>query len=386
MPTNPTETDRFTGKGGESSDTPLTPGDRNLPFVTIDDERHYVVTDLDRMPPFLMAIVSDTDQWMFLSSTGAVTAGRRTAATALFPYETDDRLHRLGGLNGPATAIRIVGADVDDIWRPVADRPTATRRRALYKSVAGDAVVFEEHDETSGLTFRYRWASSDRFGFVRTAVLTNHGTARRHIEVVDGLRNILPHGLDPNLYLPMSNLTNAYKRSELIDSDLRLAVYSLESLLTDKAEPSQALRSTTVWSVGLEGSSVSLHPDATERLDDGAIASDRLVTGMPGAYFLRSTILLDPGESEGWSIVADVGLDQPAVASLIRDLDRMPTKDRALSESIRRGTLSLTEIMARADALQCTGDEIATAHHVSNVTYNVMRGGIPMDGYAVETG
>ncbi|MFC2153778.1 hypothetical protein ACFLQ7_04020, partial [Actinomycetota bacterium] len=137
MPTNPTETDRVTGKGRGSSDTPLTPGDRDLPFVTIDDERHYMVTDLDRMPPFLMAIVSDTDQWMFLSSTGAVTAGRRTAATALFPYETDDRLHRLGGLNGPATAIRIVGDDVDDIWRPVADRPTATRRRVLYKSVAG---------------------------------------------------------------------------------------------------------------------------------------------------------------------------------------------------------------------------------------------------------
>ena len=40
-------------------------------------------------------------------------------------------------------------------------------------------------------------------------------------------------------------------------------------------------------------------------------------------------------------------------------------------------------MMAPADALQRTGDRIATAHQFSNVTYNVMRGGVPINGYLI---
>ena len=87
------------------------------PFVDRDGERWYTVHDVDRMPPFLMSIVSDGDRWMFLSSSGGVTAGRRDATQALFPYETDDRLHDLGGLNGPATTIRVL--DDGDEWHPM---------------------------------------------------------------------------------------------------------------------------------------------------------------------------------------------------------------------------------------------------------------------------
>ena len=362
----------------------LAPDHQGHPFVTIDDERYYVVANVDHMPPFLMSIVSDGDRWMFLSSSGAVTAGRRNADHALFPYETDDRLGHLGGLNGAATAIRVVGGDVDDIWRPVTGIPTTTRRRTLYKSVVGDSVVFEEHDEATGLTFRYRWTSSDRFGFVRTAELSNDGATRSVVEVRDGLRNILPHGLDRSIYLPMGNLANAYKRSELIDPGLRMAVYSLESLVTDRPEPAEALRATTTWSTGMDGASVSLRPDTADLFDSFVHPEGSLVTGMPGAYFLCATVELEAGATETWTIVSDVGLDQPAVTALIRDLRLMPDEAGDLEASTRQGTQSLREIMARADALQCTGDEIATAHHFSNVTYNVMRGGVSMDGYLVE--
>ena len=40
--------------------------------------------------------------------------------------------------------------------------------------------------------------------------------------------------------------------------------------------------------------------------------------------------------------------------------------------------------MATADGLQTSGDELATAHHLANVLFNVMRGGVPVDGYRVE--
>lgn len=354
-------------------------------LIEIDGVTYYTVPDVDRMAPFLMSVVSDGDRWMFISSTGGVTAGRRDVAGALFPYETDDRLHHLAGVNGPVTAMRIVGDDGDAIWRPTTGRCGAHRVRTLYKSVVGDVVVFEEIHEATGLTFRYRWSSSDRFGFMRTATLENSGNARAKVKLIDGLRNLLPHGLDPSIYLPMGNLSNAYKRSELIDPDLRFAVYSLESLLTDRPEPAEALRATAVWSVGLEAATVSLDPDGVRAFEMGrGDGGGSLVTGLPGAYFLMGTLDLEPGDSRTWHIVADVALDHRALAARKRELLSLTDPSAVLVASERQSSRSLVEIMARADGLQCTGDEIATAHHFSNVTYNVMRGGVALDGYRVD--
>ena len=245
--------DRDPGAEGNNARPPL---DRHADpescgLVLIDGTSYYAVPDVDRMPPFLMSIVSDGDRWMFLSSSGGLTAGRRDASRALFPYETDDRLHLLAGLSGPVTAVRVQNGSSDGVWHPMLDKPRASSRRILYKSVIGDSVILDEVDTAIGLRFRYRWMSSDQYGFIRTSTLLNEGDRPVVVDLIDGLRNILPHGLDPAMYLPRGNLTNAYKRGELIDPSTRLAVYSLESLVTDEAEPAQALRATVAWSTGL---------------------------------------------------------------------------------------------------------------------------------------
>jgi hypothetical protein len=36
----------------------------------------YCISNYDRLPPFLMSVVSDSDHWMYLSSGGGITAGR----------------------------------------------------------------------------------------------------------------------------------------------------------------------------------------------------------------------------------------------------------------------------------------------------------------------
>ena len=55
---------------------------------------YFKITNVDAMEPFFMNVVSGTDLWTFMSSNGGITAGRRSADWALFPYETDDREHR----------------------------------------------------------------------------------------------------------------------------------------------------------------------------------------------------------------------------------------------------------------------------------------------------
>ncbi len=362
-----------------------TPGVAARPIdglVEIGGIGYYAVPDIDRMPPFLISIVSDGDRWMFVSSTGALTAGRGNAAGALFPYETEDRIHDAAGVAGPATAV-CVGSR-KGVWTPFSGTPGDTVRRNLYKSVVGDTIIFEEHVLDLRLTFRYRWASCDRFGFVRTSSITNDGDRAVRADLVDGLLHLLPSGLDPAVYQRMSSLTNAYKRSEVIHAPGRLAVYSLESQVVDRPEPAEVLRASVAWSIGLDGAQVSVSPDMLTEFCNGLPPrGSTLLTGRRGAYLLRHTVDLEPGEAAEWRIVADVAQDQLDVAQLRRLLETGDDLAATLDASLHAASGELVGIMAPADALQRTGDRVATAHQFSNVTYNVMRGGVPRAGYQI---
>lgn len=362
---------------------------RSSGLEEFDGEQWYTVADVDRLEPFLMSVVSDGDCWMFVSSNGALTAGRGDATQALFPYVTDDRLHASAGRVGPATRLRIdrTGSDgPDPLWVPGEPRPAPGTRRFVSKSVVGDSVVFEEHRTDLGIVFRTRWSTSAQFGFVRTATLVNVGSEPVRVDVLDGLLDVVPYGLDPTLYQRLSNLANAYKRSELVDD--RLAVYTLETPVSDQAEPEEVLRATVVWSAGLDGF-VDLDERAIERFETGERppSAGTLVTGRPGAYLLRGALELTPGASASWHIVADVGRTQSDVVAL-RDRLQASTTDAvtAVLDGTQQTAQRLSEIMAMADARQLTGDAVSCAHHVANVTYNVMRGGIPLDGYRIDVG
>ena len=58
------------------------------------------IRSADRMAPFLTTLASGSDHWGFISSRGALTAGRRNVDQALFPYRTVDRIHDAEGSVG----------------------------------------------------------------------------------------------------------------------------------------------------------------------------------------------------------------------------------------------------------------------------------------------
>jgi len=39
-------------------------------FVDLGGERCYVIRNVDRMPPFLVSVISSADHWLFVSSSG----------------------------------------------------------------------------------------------------------------------------------------------------------------------------------------------------------------------------------------------------------------------------------------------------------------------------
>ncbi|NND75888.1 MAG: hypothetical protein HKN44_12860 [Ilumatobacter sp.] len=352
---------------------------------SVDGTDYYRISGVEHMEPFLMTVVSDTDLWMFVSSTGALTAGRVDADHALFPYETDDRVHRAAGLAGPVTVIARVVDGRREIWRPFWSERTVSCTRAIEKSVLGDRVVFEEHNERWGLRFRATWAPSDAHGWVRTVEVVDLNSSGAELEVLDGLLDVMPSGVDAHTEQIRSNLVDAYKRSETGPWG-SLAVYTLESLITDRAEPAEALTATTVWASGWTDARVDLDARSVAAMAEGRpSAGYHLLTGRAGAYLLRGAVAVPAAGAVSWSMVCDTGLahgDVVALAHLAHDPDAATT----LHEDIEAGSWRLRELLAGADAFQSTADPIADAHHASNVLFNSMRGGVFPYGHEVPVG
>jgi hypothetical protein len=340
--------------------------------VDLDGERFYRIANYSAMPPFLMTLVSDSDHWMFVSSNGAMTAGRRDPDHALFPYYTDDRIHDSQDQTGGKTIFRVTRGGKTNLWEPFSQRFVA---RNLYKSVYGNRLVFEEINEDLALSFSCAWMTSERFGFVRRSTLVNLAAEPVRVELVDGIQNIMPAGLTRRFQMEYSTLADGYKESEL-DAETGLALYRLSSIPVDKAEPSESLRATTVWSQGLDPARRLLSTVQLDRFRQGhGLEQETLIRGRRGAYFLNATAELAGGARKEWRIVADVDKDAAGVAEIdfAGDIDG----------DVARGSASLMRIVAGADGLQYTADELSRWRHFSNTLFNVMRGGLPDDGYRI---
>ena len=141
------------------------------------------------------------------------------------------------------------------LWEPFSTNYHGIYRltRNLYKNVFGDKLVFEEVNHDLSLTFRYAWRTSDKFGLVKTSTIVNNSSSPLRVDILDGIENLLPYGVESGIQNSLSCLVNAYKKNEL-EQDTGLGIYSMSSILVDRAEPSEALSATTVWSEGFSQS------------------------------------------------------------------------------------------------------------------------------------
>lgn len=356
-------------------------------YVDLVGEPFYCIERYDQMPPFFMSVVSNSDHWLFISSTGGLSAGRANADSALFPYYTDDKLTENADNTGPVAIFLVIRDTQTFLWEPFTERYAGLYAvtRNLYKNVNGDKLVFEEINHDLGLTYRYAWRTSDAYGFVESGWLTNDHDAVCEVHLLVGLQNLLPYGATTARQTAFSNLLNGYKRNEL-DPAAGVGMFSLSSTLTDLAEPSESLKTTTVWQVGFDQPQVLLSSRQLDTFRAGdAIAPEFDVRGYRGAYLVNTQLTLQPTETREWSFVAEVNQDRGDVVALINALKR--NRDAVaedLARDILRGTENLEAIVAGADGLQLSGDRMTAAHHFANVLFNVMRGGVFVDNYKVE--
>lgn len=354
-------------------------------FVTHEGESFYKIAYYDKMDPFFMTIVSNSDHWMFISSNGGLSAGRKNPDNALFPYYTVDKIQDLSEYSGSKTVLIIQKENQNFLWEPFSDNYTGIYKiqRNIYKSIYGNKILFEEINEDLGVTFSYKWMNSEKFGFIKKSYITNQLNTTVKISILDGIQNILPAGINSDLQLGFSNLVDAYKKSELV-TNTNIGLYMLSSVIVDKAEPSEALSTTVVWSVGIENAKILLSSNQIKNFKKGLpLEEENDVRATRGAYFINAEIELASNEKKEWHIVADINKNAGYIATLKHFIQDNKNCAQLLQEDINDCTKDLVKIIASADGLQLTEDKLGVNRHLSNVLFNAMRGGIFDDNYTI---
>ena len=357
-------------------------------ITDVDGESFYCIRNYDLMPPFLMSIVSNCDLWMYISSGGGLTAGRRNYQNVLFPYETDDKIHESSGNTGPKTLILLKEAGKTILWEPFSDRHAGLYaiRRNLYKNTPGNQILFEEVNDSLGLVFRYSWSASDSLGWVRKSTLENLTATQVEAEICDGLLNVMPWGIERETQSMMSTLMDAYKVGEYLPEH-HLALYYLSSIPVDRAEPSEALRSNTVWTCGTLNPEVLLTSGQMDQIRQGGQPErpSNMVFGQKTAFLVHDHISLEASSAQSWYIVADLAKDSSDVLQLQRLIKKSPDLSDLIESSLRESTDELNRKVALADGVQHTGDALNDRRHFANVLFNIMRGGLFEQEYTIST-
>ncbi|MBQ6029492.1 MAG: hypothetical protein IJL24_08220 [Treponema sp.] len=341
----------------------------------------YKIANVDSIPPFFMTITSSSDAWNFIWSNGALSAGRKDANRAIFPYYTADKILDLKATTGSFSAVQAQGDKGVFVWEPFAEAPEFKVERNLYKNASGSHVIFEEINKELGMAWRTEWTSGDKYGLVKISSVKNVSPSARKIQVLDGAQNIMPACANMDVQATTSNLIDAYKKTDLDPSGL--ALFSMSSVLTDKAEPSEALYANVSYFT--RKAQVYLSPKTPDLFRRGAeLQVDDVLKGERASCFIQLELSLDAGAEEKWLEVFDTRLEVGQAECLIAALKDRAALEKEILADVDATRALLEEYVGAADGLQNTADTIACMHHEANVMFNIMRGGVFVQNNTVD--
>lgn len=356
-------------------------------FVEIDGEKYYQIRNYHQMPDFFISIVSDSDHWMFISSNGSLTAGRKDRDNALFPYYTVDKIHDYKGKTGSRSLFLVNKNNKKMLWEPFTSDSQMFYNitRNIYKSIYGNKIIFEEINDELGLCFRYAWYNSEKFGFVRKSTLINLENKPANIDALDGIVNILPHGVDYNFQNEFSNLVDAYRKNEQVQGST-LGLFMLSAIPVDRAEPSESLMATTVWSAGIPKKTDILLSEnqIASFIADNPITPEIDIRAGRGAYLVNFSKNIRAKNKLDWYIIAEINQSTTAAVDLNHLIRHTPDLIDLVTSDIAKGTENLKRMVSLSDGFQITNTEICYARHYTNTLFNIMRGGVFINNYQIE--
>lgn len=354
-------------------------------FVTINNELFYKTENYDCMDDFFMTITSSSDIWNFCWSKGGITAGRKNCDNAIFPYYTADKVSDAKSYTGPYTLIKINKNNSTYYWEPFSCFSNSTLTSSntlknntfnLYKNISGSCIWFEEINNDLNLSFKYCYTSSKKFGLVRKVEITNLSTDKISLKILDGCNNILPPCCSADFQNNNSVLLDAYKKTDLIE-DINLSLFSLSAVVSDKAEPSEALYANTCWFS--TDDKVYLDKDCLSAFINSSI-DEVYTTTLKGkrssCFILHDCELSEQNKLDSWYQVFDISLNNSKIESLKKIIKNKGNAKQLLEKDISDTEKKLLSYISDADGIQDTALQNNNTHHFANVMFNVMRGGV----------
>ena len=232
-------------------------------------------------------------------------------------------LFRSNETTGSHTVLIVSDGKKNYLWKPFSKHNSNVYRitRNLYKNTIGNKIIFEEINRDLNVTFRYTWKTSNQYGFIKHSELINTSDKSLTVKLLDGIRNIVPYGVDTLMQTTRSTLVDGYKRCELIEA-YGLGIFTLSSIISDKAEPSESLKSTTIWSKGLDNPIYLLSEQQIQAFESNKnVVTEYDVKGRRGAFYVSSTAQLSARESREWFIVSELNQSAAKIEWLMNDID-----------------------------------------------------------------
>lgn len=354
-------------------------------FISFHNDSYYVINEYDKMENFFMSITSSSDIWNFCWSQGGITAGRIDSNNAIFPYYTADKVFDARKYTGAYTALYVKQKEKSIYWIPFDEtgRDLFQLERNIYKNTTGTKVYFEEVNKDLGLSFIYGWTSSDTYGLVREVKIINNKDIKIEFEILDGCQNILCASITSDFQNENSILLDAYKKTD-VEPKTNLGIFSLSSIVSDKAEPNEGLYANISWFSTED--TVYSSPDAPLLFKQKKeIPFIEVLKGKRPSLFIRKKMVLAQNEHKTWFQIFNTHLDASDIALVLHEIKNKESLTKKLVQDIETGVKKMRSYIQLADGLQKTGDLMATTHHCANVMFNIMRGGIFLNEYNIPT-
>ena len=199
-----------------------------------DDDDCFVIEQYNERVPFAgflpgVAGARGRPAWLFYVNRGQAVAslGVRNKDGAFLEFHPADKAWQLTPARGFRTFVKICGSNEGTVWEPFQCGSAAGVRQCMY--VAPHEVGVEEIDPRVQLGIRadtFTLPEAAVAGVVRRVEIVNNAAGARTLQIVDGLPQVLPWGLNQWAVKFMSRTSEAFMGVEGVDE--RLPFYRLK--------------------------------------------------------------------------------------------------------------------------------------------------------------
>ena len=137
---------------------------------------------------------------------------------------------------------------------------------------------------------------------------------------------------------------DAYKKNEL-EAEVGIGIYALSAIIVDKAEPSEALKATIAWSIGVDKPTYLVSSRQLDKFRKGEkIKQEVDVKAEKGAYFICADLTLKPEIEKSWMIIANVNQSMVGIVEISEKIKNEKSLLNLVQDDIALGSKNLLEL------------------------------------------